>query len=140
MVKSFDPEKATAGPGLDRLVGSTLMGACKHEHVETISYHGAYGWVAVLRCMDCDESPPFDRPFPQYSTDLNEAYKVEEKIRELGLAEAYSKALHTEIAESTPGYFTLNRSNDIDIFLVVHATPQQRCKAALRAFDLLKER
>src|SRR4051812_41105029 len=93
MLNSSQIDSMAAGPALDALVGEALMGSCSHTEVETISYQGTYGWVAVVSCARCGALPPFRQTDLPYSTDLNAAYKVEDRINELHLTSAYSRIL-----------------------------------------------
>lgn len=62
------------------------------------------------------------------STDIAFAMRVEDRIAELGLQSPYYGALVNIVAASiTDRVFHL--------FDVVHATPEQRCRAALQAFS-----
>lgn len=64
---------------------------------------------------------------PHYSTEIAAAFQVEEQIRKLKLVKEYCEAL-CEIVDTR---------NDIvlrySLWSLIHATPEQRCKAALKA-------
>lgn len=64
---------------------------------------------------------------PYYSTDIAAAWEVEEKIKELGLQRKYAEALGIVIAESG------HKGLYVEPFELIHATPEQRCLAALKA-------
>ncbi len=57
---------------------------------------------------------------PHYSTDIAAAYQMEERIKELGLESEYSEAL-------------LDLTDASEHFELIHATPEDRCRAALAA-------
>lgn len=62
--------------------------------------------------------------FYQFSTDISAAWEAEEKIKQLRLHVKYCEALK-KVVLSTGEY--------VGLFDYIHATPAQRCKAALLA-------
>lgn len=68
--------------------------------------------------------PPYRVNFMKFSTDISAAWEVESKLIELNLSVSYSEYLRALIK--------LDRGYD-DLFKMIHATPEQRCKAALLA-------
>lgn len=61
---------------------------------------------------------------PRYSTDIAAAFSVEDRIAEMGHADDYTVRLHLLVANSI-------KDRAFRMFDVVHATPEQRCRAAL---------
>lgn len=95
------------------------------------------GWTNVRRVvvssgLHVRGCPPGDpsavRDVPEYSRGIALARQVEERIGARGLREAYAEALTDVVVGRTPPYFS-----DEEIFQIAHATPEQRCHAALRA-------
>lgn len=74
----------------------------------------------------CDCVNPWD--VPPYSTDISAAMQVEDRIAELGLQTPYCDEL-TNIVASDCGKTQLGAMR----FDLIHATPKQRCLAALAA-------
>jgi hypothetical protein len=104
----------SAGRELDGLVAVIVMG------VEEVTIVGKHYFI-----------DPLDKILPSYSTDLAAAYKAEEQmlqLPEISLPERYIDHLRW-LVKKQRGYSTA--------FWLVHATPEQRCKAAL--LSLLKE-
>jgi hypothetical protein len=64
------------------------------------------------------------KDFPYYSTDLSAAHQMEERIKELGLAEKYARALALQVGRppSNPTY--------VELFDIIHASAGERCRAA----------
>jgi hypothetical protein len=107
-------EKIAPGPELDALVAENLM-----------------GWKDIQRQADRCWGKKQDRagrwrrsPVPDYSTEPGNAYLVEERIKELGLSERYGK----ELAKITHAMKVPTE----------WASPDQRCRAALRAARIRK--
>ncbi|SPY16130.1 Uncharacterised protein [Paenibacillus polymyxa] len=59
-----------------------------------------------------------------FSTDISLAWEVEEKIKKMGLHVEYCRALKQVV---------VNTGEYVGLFDYIHATPEQRCKAALLA-------
>lgn len=77
----------------------------------------------------CDNQSMVKGKFKPY-TNISDAWLVEERIIELKLAKEYVDALIAIVSDD----------NDTDPanltqMLIVHATPRQRCKAALEAIE-----
>lgn len=77
---------------------------------------------------------------PHYSTDMNAARQVEEAIDRLGLMRPYLLALgrHIPSFDGTPrevpyGGLVFDNVGITELWWMVHATPEQRCRAALTA-------
>jgi hypothetical protein len=66
----------------------------------------------------------FAKYAPQWSKFIGEAYQLEEKIKENGLSSLYTIELLSIIGIP-------NILDPDEIFNLIHATPEQRCKAAL---------
>lgn len=65
------------------------------------------------------------------STDISQAFMVEDRIKELGLEKDYSYHLFKICKPNFPLHSALKS----EIFNVIHATPFQRCQAALKAVE-----
>jgi len=113
------------GPGLSALVGEHVINECRHD----FECCGPNFWN--YQCRKCGmEDSNFvkklhvvgeDKP---YSTDITAAWEVEEEINKRNLRVAYCQALQMVI-RSQKDYVTT--------FDYVHASPADRCKAALLA-------
>jgi hypothetical protein len=113
------------GPGLSALVGEHVINECRHDFERC----GPNFWN--YQCRKCGmEDSNFvkklhvvgeDKP---YSTDITAAWEVEEEINKRNLRVAYCQALQMVI-RSQKDYVTT--------FDYVHASPADRCKAALLA-------
>lgn len=68
---------------------------------------------------------------PAYSSSISYAFQVQDRIAELGLQEEYVDAL-SEIAGKGLAGPVLSFPHEIWLFYV-HASPEQRCRAALEA-------
>lgn len=82
----------------------------------------------------------YEFPGPKYrqfkpSTDIAAAWMVEEKLREIGagLMSEYGIALVDLLWDDPPSMDGMFRVGGLGIFSVAHATPRQRCLAALKA-------
>ena len=75
-------------------------------------------------------------PLDRYSTDIKAAFEVEDRIAAMGLAEKYAMILGQSAAlmeaEFLYGEGSKPQSGEL-FWLVAHATPEQRCLAALKA-------
>lgn len=65
---------------------------------------------------------------PDYSTDPNDAFDMEEEIQRRGLANAYGKELDRLLRTET-----FLDGSPVGPFAIAHASPRDRCRAALRA-------
>lgn len=83
---------------------------------------GSHEWKTSLAtgCEKCG------RMLPLYSTDIAQAFKVEDTIAELGLKHTYCQALAVIVADAVT-----ERGRVVDHFDFIHASPEQRCRAAL---------
>jgi len=75
------------------------------------------------------------------STDIAAAWKVEEKLMELDKILEYLEALQVEANGTEKGLTLTNKIigytyNFEEIFNLIHATPAQRCRAALKALGV----
>jgi hypothetical protein len=121
---STDPAPPLSGRALDAEVARDVM-EWRNIHMER---HGDdyphYGQPPKC-AYDCVNVPP-------YSTDHNLAHAVEERIAELGLERKYASALQENVlcAGSDWHGFAWN---------LAHASPEQRCRAALAAVESARE-
>ena len=81
---------------------------------------------------------PVSGSCPRYSESIGAAMQVENRIAELGKQGDYIAALWDVIgADRSVNFWTA--SNTRAFWLCVHATPEQRCRAALRCLNGSKE-
>lgn len=108
------------GRDLDALVAERIF------EVQYELIHGDY-------CIEDPEDPIAYLVCPEYSTNIAAAFQVEKRIKEMGISERYAYFLvETVIPNSAFGF--LNRgAYEKDIFAMVHASPEHRCIAALKA-------
>lgn len=120
------------GPKMDALVGEQIMRECRHEFVWIGPHSWEYGCVKCGIEDRSDTKPLYivgkDRP---YSTDISAAWEVEKEMDRRNLRVAYTQALQLVI-RSRKEYATM--------FDYVHASPADRCKAALLVVTLGAER
>ena len=69
-----------------------------------------------------------------YSTDISEAYQMEERIAELGLIEEYCIHLN-KISNANLDELRYMIHRPPLCWQLLHATPEDRCLAALKAVD-----
>ena len=72
----------------------------------------------------------FHENLPAYSTDIAPSYTMEERIAELGLIGEYCKHLNDMANARWDAGEIQGRS-----WQLIHATPEDRCRAALKALD-----
>ncbi len=70
------------------------------------------------------------------ATNPADVFQVEERIKELNLEEQYGDALAYIVMDST--MWSLGRVYERDIFSIAHASPLDRCRAALSAIQATK--
>ena len=63
------------------------------------------------------------------TTSIEQAFQVADRVIKMGLEEEYGKALQEEIFHF-PGVL-----NNADIVVIAHATPIQRCRACVKAWE-----
>jgi hypothetical protein len=122
---------------LDVLVATFVMGWAVLTPAETETMTDVSDQVCVLHprpfgLMRYHEARPqyFElRPWHP-SEDIVAAYNMEAAIKERGLASRYIRALikTTGLSETR---FDLGRFDEDDLFTLLRATPEQRCRAAL---------
>ena len=101
-------EKMVAGPALDALVAEKVMGW------KGVQRQGSRSWGKKK-----DNAGRWRRAaVPQFSDEPSTAYEIDERMKKLGLAEKYSK----ELAKIT----------HLKGLPAEWATPEQRCRAALK--------
>ena len=66
--------------------------------------------------------------YPRYSTDIAAAYQVEERIEELGLWRKYCWELIKIVSAKASDEM-------LQTWYLIHATPEDRCRAALKAVE-----
>lgn len=75
-----------------------------------------------------DNDPVRWRPGKEPSEDISAAWQVEERIEELGITQRYAECLGAVCR-----VYLLRKDEWLDMWLLAHATPLQRCRAALKA-------
>jgi len=76
-----------------------------------------------------DHDGPIPDTVPRYSSSIAAAYKMETALERRGLADAYTFALF-DVLGMNP------RKPGIAFFLLIHASPLDRCKAALKTVSM----
>ena len=71
-------------------------------------------------------------PVPDFSGSLDAAWQMEEEIERRELRYRYAQVLYAECLELNGGNWGLGFDRGL-IWLLIHATPEQRCRAALEA-------
>lgn len=71
----------------------------------------------------------------RYSTEIKAAMEVEDRIAELGKQNDYIAHLWDEVGAARDGANFWTAQNFNAFWLCVHATPEQRCRAALKAIE-----
>jgi hypothetical protein len=66
---------------------------------------------------------------PRFSTNMIDAYEMEARIRERGLAHPYARALSELVRNTGVQYMD-------GLFSLIHASPLQRCRAAIEAIKM----
>lgn len=120
-----------AGREMDALVAERVMGWAIFTHNE--------GPNPPYWYREETDNHSFHLPIPKFSTDIAAAYAMEERIEELGLTERYI----VELARIACGYDGLPETlirlqrglYEDQIWAMVHASPADRCRAALRAVE-----
>ena len=103
------------GRELDAAVAERVMGVDKEQEID----------LAILDPVGVTDSfraTIWANILPHYSTDIAAAWLVEERIKELGLESEYSEAL-------------LNITDASEHFEMIHASPEDRCRAARMAVE-----
>lgn len=127
---------------LDAEVHSKVMGATWPENRCRVC-----GWViaGIDPRYGCTLESCSLRPVPEhradeaphYSTDIGAAIRVEDRIAELGKQNDYIAHLWDEVGAARDGSHFWTAQNFNAFWLCVHATPEQRCRAALHAMECL---
>lgn len=115
---------------------SFLVPPFGHETARSFHVHWEEGKLGRPR-FDIELSYPdhyWNWKIPPYSTDIASAMLVEERIAELGenARRRYANRLR-DIVRGDP-------VEDVTLFKCIHATPRQRCEAALAAIEATKNR
>ena len=67
------------------------------------------------------------RPVPHFSSNISATFEMEEKIKELGLVNSYTK----ELGKIVFGFYGVLPENEQQWFALIHASAEQRARAAL---------
>ena len=121
-------DEKLSGRELDAAVAGRVMELKEVQFVgERLQYHVpehgvAYGgrWTAVV---------------PYYSESIEAAMKVEDQVGEMGKRNDYIAHLWDEVGAERNDAKFWTAQNFNAFWLCVHATPEQRCRAALKAVD-----
>ena len=73
------------------------------------------------------------RMLPLYSKSIEAAFQIEDRIAELGLQNDYTAYLWIEVGATRNGTNFWTADNFKAFWLCVHATAEQRCRAAIAA-------
>ena len=104
---------------LRKEVALRVMGLCFHKNKTT------YG--LTYSCLDCGAKHlGRDVVVPDYPGDIRAAWAVEEQIARRGFHREYGNILFKSLRDV---------GGDGVAFRVAHATPEQRCRAALKAVE-----
>lgn len=115
------------GRELDALVAEEVMGYAIGDG------QGGYVVQKVIILRPDDGSAEWlgdgQKQLPRYSTDISVAFEMENHLEQIGLVDEYGFQVYaiTEADETRAGIRNTN------MFKIVHASPEQRCKAALLA-------
>lgn len=130
-----------SGPKLDALVAEKLFGSradrnfrcpkCEGSHFGTAFKGPNYREIEFRHCHDefslgCRWKGQDDQCMrhDEYSTDMNAAYKVEQEV--------CAKHRHEYVMTLIESILGRRHDHDTDeLYALIHATPEQRCKAAL---------
>jgi hypothetical protein len=132
-------EKKLSGRALDEAVAKAIGFAPSVtwevlNHDETASMIGFNGMGAAIKWLDEHPSQKASHHvgtwehWPNFSESIEAAMQVEDRIAEMGLRSEYYRALVGTVASAITDRF-------FQMFDVVHATPEQRCLAALKAVE-----
>lgn len=112
---------------LNRLVAEKVMG-----WTLTRWANGNGQWTLP----DGSQGPTWNT-MPRFATDIACAFQVEDRIAELNLKGSYAIALHDIIRQTyAPLYVMTDTDETWDL---IHATPRQRCEAALATVSTTPE-
>jgi len=115
------------GRELDALVAEKVMGWVEFSPIDpTIDFgvHGKYRWNYAKDPKDSKQ-----KPIPLYSEDIADAFEAETKVIE----KDPSMYVHA-LASVVFGHSQVQDISDVrKMCMLIHATPEQRCKAALLA-------
>lgn len=127
------PDEQLSGRELNAVIAERVMAVpepprseAPHEHY-SITTHKSGCWIWHYGNNQEGQWEPM--PF---SESIEAAMKVEDRIAELGLCRAYIESLYSVIAESQ----NLRVISDWDI---VHASAEERCRAAWAAIETKDE-
>lgn len=102
-----------------------------YPHAETADDPEPY--TGLLLWMDAQAQGVYWSP----SMDFAAAMRVEDRIAELGKQNDYIAHLWDEVGAARDGANFWTAQNFNAFWLCVHATPEQRCRAALKAVECL---
>ena len=111
---------------IDKMEGKELAIAVAERVMgwKKVSWLGEYDW------RDGDGEQPYSFSAWKPSTDIAAAWLVEERIAELELIEEYCMALESLLFDANWEEESINV-----VWLTIHATPEDRCRAALMATE-----
>jgi len=127
-------DKELTGAALDRAVAERVMEW--HQEVDYDYHPPQFNWVdkngdyqEIMSHPDQLANPPVWSP----SKDIRAAFQVEDRIAELNLQNDYIAHLWSVVGATRNGINFWTADNFKAFWLCVHATPEQRCRAALEA-------
>lgn len=122
--EKIDIDAVSAGPKLDKVVAELVM------RWKPITLNGTILQWRVPWEADDGRNVQALTIFP-FSTDERYAAQVEAEIERRELSFDYTKALFYEVVKED--YMTYEGMTGIELFQLITATPEQRCRAAYRA-------
>jgi hypothetical protein len=115
---------------IDQLVTREQILAAKEPELDILVAIHVYDFkdISIKDAEKIDSTS--DIYIPHYSTDFSMSYEMEEKLKELAEPDMY---LVTDYARFLANVIKKEKGSHVTSFEYIHATPEQRCKAALLA-------
>ncbi len=121
----IDIDAVPVGVGLDALVATVIMGWKQAEGEN----HGGPGW-RFFKIADKENGPIYLQDHvDKFSTDANHVCEVESEIERRGLQWSYEVCLLHQVWKPDGLHVKRPEGN----FDLINATPEQKCRAALKA-------
>lgn len=117
---------------INERVAENVMGQITHKPGELVLFGAGKREGNSIRLDSCADQYGHKPIARNYSTDASEAMSMEQKIFDDGRAVGYINELRAIVLADA----NTTASDDwYHWFLVAHATPLQRCRAALNAYE-----
>jgi hypothetical protein len=116
------------------MANSTIpVGRALDAEVASVVFGISYEWIHGDYLLVDPEDPIAYLICPPYSTAIAAAFAVEDRVMQMGCEAVYAYQLvQLVLGDSAWRFFTRGADED-SIFRIVHASPEQRCRAALHA-------